>query len=130
VIVASLFQLPVNPLTPDATHHPADFWGRTAVDHMIGLLPQALAEDGVAYLLQVSILSQQRTDEVLDRHGLQGRVADFGFLPFTENFRRVAEQVAHVERISDAHHLDVAGNDMLVAYLLEIRHRLSEPPHE
>jgi hypothetical protein len=84
----------------------------------------------VAYVLQVSILSQQRTDELLERHGLQARVADFGFLPFTENFRRVAQQVAHVERISDAHHLEVAGNDTLVAYLLEIRHRLSAPHHE
>jgi methionine synthase I (cobalamin-dependent)/SAM-dependent methyltransferase len=130
VIVASLFQLPVHPLNPDATHHPADFWGRTAVDHLIGVLPQALADDGVAYVLQVSILSQQRTDERLERHGLQARVADFGFLPFTENFFRVAEQVAHVERISDAHHLEIAGNDMLVAYLLEIRHRLSAPHHE
>jgi hypothetical protein len=120
VIVASLFQAPVNPLEAAISHHPADFWGRNAVDHMIGLLPRALADDGVAYVLQVSILSQRRTAEVLERHGLRARVADFGFYPFTGSFRRLADQVARVERMSDAHHLEIVGTDVIVAYLLEI----------
>jgi homocysteine S-methyltransferase len=121
VIVASLFQAPVDPLNP-VLHpgRPGDFWGRTAVDHVIGLLPQVLADDGVAYVLQVSILSQRRTDELLAHHGLRARVADFGFYPFNDAFRRVADQIARVERISDAHHLEISGADVLVAYLLEI----------
>jgi homocysteine S-methyltransferase len=120
VIIASLFQAPVDPLHPTPPDRPGDFWGRTAIDHVLGLLPHALADDGVAYLLQVSILSQQRTDEVLALHGLRGRVADFGFYPFTDAFRRVAEQIARVERISDAHHLEISGTEVFVAYLLEI----------
>jgi hypothetical protein len=70
--------------------------------------------------MQVSILSQQRTAEVIERHGLRARVADFGFYPFTDGFRRVAEQVARIEQISDAHHLEIVGTDVVVAYLLEI----------
>jgi S-methylmethionine-dependent homocysteine/selenocysteine methylase/SAM-dependent methyltransferase len=130
VIVASLFQAPVDPLEAANAHRPADFWGRNTVDHLIGLLPQALADDGVAYVLLTSILSQQRTVEVLERQGLRARVADFGFYPFTDAYRRVAEQVARVERISDAHHLDIVGTDVVIAYLLEIRRGLSEPRDE
>ena len=130
VIVASLFQAPVDPLDAAHSHRPPDFWGRTAIDHLIGLLPRALADDGVAYVLQVSILSQQRTSGLLERHGLRARVADFGFSPFTDGFRRVADQIARVERMSDAHHLDVSGSDVIVAYLLEITHGLSAARRE
>jgi release factor glutamine methyltransferase len=123
VIVASLFQTPVDPFVPAHTRLPADFWGRSAVDHVIALLPRALADDGVAYVLQISLLSQERTAALVDRCGLQARVVDFAFLPITDNFRRSAEQVARVERMSDAHHLAVCGDDVLVGYLLEIVHR-------
>ena len=47
----------------------------------------------------------------------------FGFLPITDSFRQSAEQVARVERMSDAHHLEVCGDDVLVGYLLEVVHR-------
>ena len=57
------------------------------------------------------------------RRGLQARVVDFGFLPLTDSFRESAEQIARVERMSDAHHLEVCGDEMLVGYLLEIVHR-------
>ena len=122
VIVASLYQTPVDPAVAHS-RQPADFWGRGAVDHVIGLLPRALADDGVAYVLQISLLSQERTAELVRRRGLQARVVDFAFLPLTDSFRESAEQIARVERMSDAHHLEVCGDDMLVAYLLEIVHR-------
>jgi hypothetical protein len=130
VIVASLYQAPVDPLEAATAHRPADFWGRNAVDHLIGLLPRSLSDDGVAYVLLTSVLSQRRTAEVLERHGLRARVADFGFYPFTDAYRRVAEQVMRVERISDAHHLEIVGTDVVIAYLLEIRRGLSEPGGE
>ena len=104
-------------------HQPPDFWGRSAVDHVIRLLPQALADDGVAYVLQISLLSQERTAELVRRRGLRARVVDFAFLPITDGLRHSAEQVALVERMSDAHHLEVCGDDVLVGYLLEIVHR-------
>ncbi len=120
VIVASLFQTPVSPHDPAIAHRPPDFWGRNALDHVISLLPETLAEGGVAYLLQLSILSQERTAALLEQHGLRARVADFGFLPWSETFQRSAEQIARVERLSDAHHHRIAGCDVMIAYLLEI----------
>jgi S-methylmethionine-dependent homocysteine/selenocysteine methylase/SAM-dependent methyltransferase len=120
VVVASLFQTPVSPHEPALAHRPPDFWGRNALDRVISLLPQALADGGVAYLLQLSLLSQERTAALLARHGLRARVADFGFLPWSETFQRSAEQIARVERLSDAHHHRIAGSDLTIAYLLEI----------
>jgi S-methylmethionine-dependent homocysteine/selenocysteine methylase/SAM-dependent methyltransferase len=122
VIVASLFQTPVDP-AGSHPHQPPDFWGRSAVDHVIRLLPQTLADDGVAYVLQISLLSQERTAELVRRRGLRARVVDFAFLPITDSFRQSADQVALVERMSDAHHLEVCGDGVLVGYLLEIVHR-------
>jgi S-methylmethionine-dependent homocysteine/selenocysteine methylase/SAM-dependent methyltransferase len=125
VVVASLFQTPVDPLDPSHAYRPADFWGRSAIDHVIGLLPQALADDGVAYVLQVSLLSQERTAERLERLGLRATVADFGFLPFGDSFRESDEQVAKIERLSDAHHLEICGVAVMVGYLLEITRALT-----
>jgi S-methylmethionine-dependent homocysteine/selenocysteine methylase/SAM-dependent methyltransferase len=123
VIVASLFQTPVDPVVAMHAHRPPDFWGRSAVDHVIRLLPQALADDGVAYVLQTSLLSQQRTAALVRRRGLQARVVDFALLSPSDSFRQSAEQIALVERMSDAYHLTVCGDDVVVGYLLEIVHR-------
>jgi S-methylmethionine-dependent homocysteine/selenocysteine methylase/SAM-dependent methyltransferase len=120
VIAASILQLPVTESDAPVLGRPADFWGRTLLDHLIAVLPDALADGGVAHLLHVSVLSQERTAELLARHGLKARVVDFGFLPFSDGWRRSAEQIAHVERLSDAYHLRVAGDDVIVAYLLEV----------
>ena len=122
VIVASLFQAPVDPLVGDATR-PVDYWGRNAVDHVIRTLPRALADDGVAYVLQTSLLSQERTIDLLEHCGLRARVVEFGFLPFTDYLRQSAEHLSRVERTSDAHHLDVCGSQFMVGYLLEITRR-------
>ena len=59
VIVASLFQTPVDPLEQVTTHRPLDYWGRNLIDHLIGKLPEALAPGGVAYLMQLSVIGQR-----------------------------------------------------------------------
>ena len=123
VIVASLYQTPVDPFRQVSTHRPVDYWGRNMLDHLIRMLPEALDDDGVAYVMQLSILSQERTAQLLDERGLEARVADFGFFPFTEHFRGAREQIERVESLSDAHHLRLGGADVMVAYLLEIRRR-------
>nr|MBA2383967.1 hypothetical protein [Actinomycetota bacterium] len=93
------------------------------LDHLLGLLPRLLEPDGVAYVMQLSILSQLRTAELLEDLDLTGRVVDFGFFPFTEAFGRHREQIERVEQLSDAHHLRLGSADTMATYLLEITHR-------
>lgn len=124
VVVASLYQVPSDPWQSPAAHRPTDDAGREAVDHLIGLLPQLLAPGGAAYLMQLSVLSRRRTDEVLALHGLRARAVDFAFYEFGDVFRRHAAQIERAERRSDAHHLQVAGREVMVAYLLEVERDL------
>ncbi|MBA2384926.1 MAG: homocysteine S-methyltransferase family protein, partial [Actinobacteria bacterium] len=66
VVVASLYQMPVDPFEQFTGHRPLDYWGRNLLDHLLGLLPRLLEPDGVAYVMQLSILSQLRTAELLE----------------------------------------------------------------
>jgi homocysteine S-methyltransferase len=120
VIVASLYQMPVDPAGQVSTHRPLDYWGRNLIDHLIARLPSALADDGVAYLMQLSIIGQQRTVELLERLGYSSRVVDFGFFEFHELFKEKSAQIRRVEDSSDAYHLKLGGQDVMVAYLIEI----------
>jgi hypothetical protein len=123
VIVASLYQMPVDPAEQVSTHRPLDYWGRNLMDHLITLLPEALAEDGVAYLLHLSILSHDRTSALLAEHGLEAKVVDYSFFELTELFQRGSEHIKHVEDLSDAYHLRFDDQEVMVAYLLEVRRR-------
>ncbi len=126
VIVASLYQTPVDPFEQVTTHRPLDYWGRNLLDHLIGMLPEALADDGTAYMMQLSIIGQRRTAELLDRLGYQARVVDFSFFEFSDLFNTKREQIARVEEHSDAYHLRFGGADVMVAYLLEINRKSKE----
>ena len=123
VVVASLYQMPVDPFAQFTGHRPLDYWGRNLLDHLIGLLPRLLEPDGVAYVMQLSILSQLRTAELLEQVDLTARVVDFGFFPFTDVFGGHSEQIDRVEQLSDAHHLRLGSVDTMASYLLEIKHR-------
>ena len=57
--------MPVDPYDQPNSHRPLDFWGRNLFDHLVTLLPRLLSTDGVAYLMQLSILCQARTAELL-----------------------------------------------------------------
>ena len=120
VIVASLYQMPVDPYAEPTGHRPLDYWGRNLVDHFVTLLPRLLGDGGRAYLMQLSILGQNRTAELAARHGLELRVVDFSFFPFGPVFEENMAQIARVEELSDAYHLTVGGEDIMVAYLLEL----------
>jgi S-methylmethionine-dependent homocysteine/selenocysteine methylase/tRNA1(Val) A37 N6-methylase TrmN6 len=128
VIVASLYQTPVDPLEQVTTHRPLDYWGRNLLDHLIRMLPEALADDGTAYVMQLSIIGQHRTAELLDRLGYQARVVDFSFFEFSDLFSSKSEQIARVEAHSDAYHLTFGSTDVMVAYLLEITRKRKESP--
>jgi S-methylmethionine-dependent homocysteine/selenocysteine methylase/SAM-dependent methyltransferase len=120
VIIASLYQMPVDPFEQVSTHRPLDYWGRNLIDHLISLLPVALADDGVAYVMQLSIIGQEGTARHLDALGYRSRVVDFAFFEFHELFEEKSEQIARVEELSDAYHLRLGSQDVMVAYLIEI----------
>jgi S-methylmethionine-dependent homocysteine/selenocysteine methylase/SAM-dependent methyltransferase len=122
VVVASLYQMPVDPFEEPTGHRPLDYWGRTLIDHLLRSLPNVLADGGRAYVMQLSIVGQRETSRQLDRLGLKARVVDFGFFPFGPLFEANKEQIERVEELSDAYHLSLGGQDVMVAYLLEIDH--------
>ena len=39
VIVASVYQMPIDPFEQVSTHRPLDYWGRSLLDHLISLRP-------------------------------------------------------------------------------------------
>jgi release factor glutamine methyltransferase len=121
VIVASLYQMPVDPLGELSGHRPADYWGRSLFDHLISLLPDLLQPNGVAYLMQISLLGQLRTAELLDEAGFSCRVVDFTFFTFSPVFQQNMAQIQQVEKLSDAYHFTLGTEDVMVMYLLEVR---------
>ena len=70
--------------------------------------------------MQLSIIGQAQTDALLAEHGFESQVVDCSFFPYGPVFEQNREQIARVEELSDAHHIRVADEDLIVAYLLEI----------
>jgi S-methylmethionine-dependent homocysteine/selenocysteine methylase/SAM-dependent methyltransferase len=123
VIVACVDQTPVDPEQQVTGHRPIDYWGRSPLDPVLTKLADALAPEGVAYVVQLSIVSQRRTIDLLAADGLEVRVVDYGVFAFATELEEHRAQIGRVERLSDAAHLRVGDRDLLVAYLLEIRRR-------
>jgi S-methylmethionine-dependent homocysteine/selenocysteine methylase len=123
VIVACVDQTPVDPEQQVTGHRPIDYWGRTPLDPVLTKLADALAPEGVAYVVQLSILSQRRTAELLAACGLDVRVVDYGVFGFPAGLDEHRAQIGRVERLSDAAHLRAGDRDLVVAYLLEIGRR-------
>jgi len=120
VIVATLSQMPLDPFGPPQGHRPLDYWGRSLIDHLIRLLPEALAPDGIALVTQLSIIGARETIESLERAGFASRVTDYGFVEFGDLGTEPGEQIERVEASSDAYHIKLGGRDLMVAYLIEI----------
>jgi S-methylmethionine-dependent homocysteine/selenocysteine methylase/SAM-dependent methyltransferase len=123
LVVASLYQMPVDPFEEPTGHRPLDYWGRTLLDHFLGLLSKLLAPGGSAYVMQLSILGQAETARILAERGLESWIVDFSFYPFGPVTRRNSAQIARVEERSDAYHLRLREEDVMVAYLLQVRLR-------
>jgi S-methylmethionine-dependent homocysteine/selenocysteine methylase/SAM-dependent methyltransferase len=122
VIVASLNQKPGDPFERVSSHRLPDYWGRNLLDQLVAKLPEALAPEGVAYLVQLSILSEQGTADTLARHGLVAQPVDYTLFRFTDEQVDGGAQIGRVEELSDAYHLTVGEQAVMVAYLLEVRH--------
>jgi S-methylmethionine-dependent homocysteine/selenocysteine methylase/SAM-dependent methyltransferase len=125
VVVSSVTQQPSDPAGAVSSHRAVDYWGRRLIDQLIAKLAEALAPEGVAYLMQLSILSQQRTAELLGAAGFRAEVVDWVMYGFGPEHAAAREHVARVEELSDAHHLRVGDRDVLVAYLLEVTAKAS-----
>ena len=123
VIVASLYQMPTDPVGELSGHRPVDYWGRNLFDHLIRLLPQALDDDGVAYLMQISLLSQEQTAQLCHEMDLECQVLDFNLYEFNPIFLENLGQIQRVEENSDAYHFTLQDQHAMVMYLLEIKHR-------
>ncbi len=121
VIVASLYQMPTNPIGQSRGHRDIDYWGRNLLDHFIKNLDNYMNPDGVAYLMQVSMLGGKRTRDLLQKYGYRFRVVDFNLYQFNPVFNGNLEQIYAVERLSDAYHFKYSDNEhTMVMYLLEI----------
>ena len=70
--------------------------------------------------MQLSIVGQRATEQLLAAGGLEARVVDFSFFPFGPLFERSRDQIERVEQLSDAYHIQVGDEDVMVAYLLEV----------
>ena len=120
-MVASLYQMPNDPFEQLSSHRPLDYWGRNLLDHLITLLPEALADDGVAYVC--AAIGDRRAQD--DRNAGAGGiflkgVVDFAFVGFSELLQEPSEQIERVEELSDAYHIKLGDRDVMVAYLIEI----------
>jgi hypothetical protein len=98
------------------------------IDHFIGKLPDLLNEGGRALIMQLSIVGQAATSQRLAQGGLAARVVDFAFFPFGPLFSENSDQIERVEQLSDAYHLKLGGDDVMVAYLIEVS-RAADPTH-
>jgi hypothetical protein len=128
LVVASLYQMPVDPYEEPSSHRPLDYWGRNQIDHFLGKLPALLTDDGRALVMQLSIVGQAATSQLLVQGGLEARVVDFTFFPFGSLFTHNKPQIERVEQLSDAYHLKLGGDDVMVAYLIEVS-RAAGPSH-
>jgi hypothetical protein len=70
--------------------------------------------------MQLSIVGHRETSLLLRNLGLRSRVVDFSFFPFGPLFEANKAQIQRVEELSDADHISLGGQDVVVAYLLEI----------
>ena len=70
--------------------------------------------------MQLSIIGQAQTEALLAELGFVARVVDYSFFPFEPLFEENRAQIERVEQLSDAYHIQVADEDVMVAYLLEI----------
>jgi homocysteine S-methyltransferase len=122
LVVANLPQIPIDPLAELSSHRPTDYWGRGLIDQVIGKLPRALASEGYALITLTSLLSRDRTIELLDRLGLSARVVAWELEDLSESYAAQREHLSNIVELSDAYIAQVGDHPALVTYLLEIRH--------
>ena len=123
LIVGSLYQMPTDPAGKLSGHRPVDYWGRNLLDHLIRILPSLLEENGRALLMQISLLSQFQTSQLIGEMGMQSRVLDYQLYDFNSVFLENLEQIQRVEESSDSYHFQMGSEHVMVMYLLEVQRK-------
>ncbi len=127
VVVASLYQMPTDPVENFSGHRPIDYWGRNLLDYFIIGLPRYLRDDGVAYFMQISLISQVQTAQMLKKAGYESRVLDFNLYNFNSVFLENLKQIQRVEEASDAYHFTFGNEHVMGMYLVEARRIRDDP---
>lgn len=122
LVVADLPQVPLAPATRLTSHRPADYWGRGLVDQVIRKLPSALAAEGTALVTLTSLISRDRTLDLIAQVGLTATVVAWDVERVSDEVRDHPEHVAQVEQLSDGYTLTVADDQLLAVYVVELRH--------
>ena len=103
LIVASLFQMPVDPYEEPSGHRPLDYWGRNQLDHFLSRLPKLLTADGRALIMQLSIVGQVATVAAARARRPQGARRRLHVLPVRPAVR--GQQAADRARRADLRRL-------------------------
>ena len=115
--------MPTDPAGKLSGHRPVDYWGRNLLDHLIRILPNLLEENGRALLMQISLLSQFQTSQLIGEMGMQSRVLDYQLYDFNPVFLENLEQIQRVEDNSDSYHFQMGSEHVMVMYLLEVQRK-------
>lgn len=126
LVVATLPQIPIDPRSELSSHRPTDYWGRGLVDQAVAKLPQALATEGRALVTMTSLLSRERTLELLAQAGLVAAVIAWELQDLPESYIAQREHVATVAQLGDGYLTYDGEQPVLVTYLLELRRATSQ----
>jgi SAM-dependent methyltransferase len=127
IVVANLPQTPIDPRSQLSGHRPTDYWGRGLIDQVIGKLPRALAPEGRALVTLTSLLSRERTLQLLTTAGLSAEVVAWELHDLPTDYGAQGDHLADIEQLADGYLLRLADDRLLVTYLLEIRHAATGP---
>ena len=125
-VVMSLYQMPTDPKGKVSGHRPVDYWGRNLLDHCITLLPSLLNDNGIAYIMQISLLGQHESERLLRAAGFRSKILDYSLYQFAPVFLENLPQIERVEQASDAYHFSFGGSHVMVMYLIEVRRAIPD----
>ena len=121
VIVASLYETPVDPFRAVDRPPARRLLGAQPARPADRQAPRALAAEGVAYIVQLSIASQQRTLERLGARASRPRVVDHTLFCFPPALAQSRAQIAPSRGAQRRLPPALGSDDVMVAYLLEVR---------
>ena len=119
LVVASLPQVPIDPMLQLSSHRPADYWGRGLVDQVLAKLPGARQRGpGVDHIHVAALTRADR--RAARRPGLDAKVVAWEVHETGGRALPAGQHLEAVERASDGFTLAIGDELLMVTYLLEI----------